>query len=164
MTEPGEQQAPTRTPGSSGLKTDQFSGLLLTALAVYIWWLNRAFPVGSMADPGPGYVPLLLACALGAIGLLVTVFGGRSEPLLGMRWPEASRAAVILVACTVAGLALEHIGYRLTIMGFLVFFIGVVERKPPLKVVLVSAGFSLISFYVIGDLLHVPLPVGPWDF
>lgn len=161
MTEPGEQQAPIR---SSGFRSDQVSGLLLAALAVYIWWLNRAFPVGTLADPGPGYVPLLLAVALGVIGLLVAVFGGRSQPLLAIRWPEATRAVVILVACTVAGLALEYIGYRLTILGFLVFFIGIVERKRPLQVALVSAGFSLVSYYVIGDLLHVPLPVGPWGF
>ena len=73
-------------------------------------------------------------------------------------------AMLRLPAPPVAGLALEHIGYRLTIMGLLVFFIGIVERKPPLPVVLVSVGFSLASFYVIGDLLHVPLPVGPWGF
>jgi hypothetical protein len=45
-----------------------------------------------------------------------------------------------------------------------VFFLGVIERKHPLAVVLVSAGFSVASFYVIGTLLKVPLPVGPWAF
>lgn len=159
-----EDSATPRQSGTQGLKSDQVSGLVLAALAIYVWWLNREFPVGTLADPGPGYVPLLLAIGLGAIGLMIAVFGGRSEPLSAILWPEAKRAVIILVACTLAGLALEHIGYRLTIFGFLVFFIGVIERKSPLAVVLVSGGFSLISFYVIGDLLHVPLPVGPWGF
>ncbi len=158
---PTENETP---PVKAGISSDQLSGLLLTALAICIWWLNRAFPVGTPADPGPGYVPLLLAITLGVIGLLVAVFGVRSQPLKAMRWPEATRAVVILVACTVASVALENIGYRLTIMGLLVVFIGIVERKPPLQVALVSAGFSLASYYVIGDLLHVPLPVGPWGF
>ncbi len=148
--------------GAPGLKSDQFSGLLLLGLALCIGWLNREFPVGSLSDPGPGYVPLLLAIGLGGIGLLVTVFGGRSEPLLAIRWPEAGRAVVILIACTIATVALEHIGYRLSIAAFLVFFIGVVERKKPLMVLLVAGGFSLLSFYIIADLLHVPLPRGPW--
>lgn len=150
--------------GTRGLKSDQVSGLVLVALALYVWWLNQEFPVGTLADPGPGYVPLLLAIGLGFIGLLIVVFGARSGLLSAIPWPEAKRAVIILTACTVAGLALEHIGYRLTIFGFLVFFIGVIERKSPLAVALVSAGFSLVSFYVIGDLLHVPLPVGPWGF
>lgn len=148
----------------SGIKSDQVSGVMLFALAVCVWWLNRAFPVGTLSNPGPGYVPLLLAIAFGGIGLMIAVFGGRSGPLLAIRWPEAGRAAVILIACAVATLALERIGYRLSIMVFLVFFLGVVERKKPWVVALVAAGFSLGSFYVIGDLLRVPLPRGPGGF
>ncbi len=36
MTEPGEQQTPTRTPGSPGLKSDQFSGLLLVGNPILV--------------------------------------------------------------------------------------------------------------------------------
>lgn len=146
------------------IKSDQFSGLMLAALAVWIWWLNREFPVGTLSDPGPGYVPLLLAITLGVIGVMVAAFGSRSAALLAIQWPEAGRAAVILIASAVAALALERIGYRIAIMVFLVFFIGVIERKKPLNVALVAAGFSFGSFYVIGTLLKVPLPVGPWGF
>lgn len=162
MADSAEVQSPPVRRG--GLKSDQFSGLLLFALALYIGWLNRKFPVGTLADPGPGYVPLLLAVGLGVIGLLVAAFGSRSVPLKAVPWPEATRAIIILVACTAAAFALERIGYRLTIIAFLVFFIGIIERRHPLVVLLVSVGFSLASFYVIGDLLHVPLPRGPWDF
>ena len=162
MSAPSEQQS--ASAASTGIKSDRVSGLVLVALAGYILWLNRKFPVGSLADPGPGYVPMLLAIGLGIIGLLVVALGGRSRPLAAIPWPEATRAVIILVACTVAGLALEHIGYRLTIFAFLVFFIGAIERKPPLPAVLVSGGFSLGSYFIIGDLLHVPLPVGPWGF
>ncbi len=150
--------------GSAGLRSDRVSGLVLLALALWIWWLNREFPVGTLAEPGPGYVPLLLAAGLGGIGLLIAVFGGRSALLRTIPWPESGRAVVVLIACTVVALSLEHVGYRLSIAAFLVFFLGVIERKKPLAVVLVAGGFSLLSFYVIGDLLHVPLPRGPWGF
>jgi len=149
---------------AGGLRSDQISGLVLIALAVLIGWLNREFPVGTLADPGPGYVPLLLACSLGGIGLLVAVSGKSSTALSAMEWPEATRALIILAACVAATFALERIGYRLTTAAFLVFFVGIIERKKPLVVVLVAAGFSLASFYVIGDLLRVPLPRGPWGF
>ena len=150
--------------GGGRLKSDQVSGLMLAALAVWVWWLNREFPVGTLAEPGPGYVPLLLAIGLGGIGLMIAAFGSRSAALQSIRWPEAGRAAVILVACIVVTFALERIGYRLSVMVFLVFFLGVVERKKPLTVALVAAGFSLISFHVVGVLLKVPLPRGPWGF
>ena len=46
----------------------------------------------------------------------------------------------------------------------LVFFLGVMERRPPVMVVLVALGFGLISYYVVGTLLSVPLPRSPWGF
>jgi uncharacterized membrane protein len=45
-----------------------------------------------------------------------------------------------------------------------VFFLGVLERRRPLPVIFVSVGFSLLSFYIIGTLLRVPLPLGPFGW
>jgi hypothetical protein len=146
------------------LRTDQFSGLMLLALALYVGWENRAYPVGTLQEPGPGYLPLLLAVFLGAIGISIALWGIRSEPLASLKWTETTRAVVILAACAAATFALERIGYRLTMIVLLVFFLGVLERRRPLPVALVSLGFSLASFWVIGDLLHVPLPRSPWGF
>jgi len=147
-----------------GMHSDQFSGLMLLALALYVGWQNRAYPIGSLQEPGPGYVPLLLAVFMGATGVLIALWGGKSAPMAAIRWPEAWRALVIMLACVVGSFALERLGYRITIVAFLIFFLGVVERRRPLPVLLVSVGFSVISFYVIGDLLHVPLPRSPWGF
>jgi len=146
------------------LGSDVFSGLMLLALALYVGWENRVYPVGTLQEPGPGYLPLLLAIFLGAMAILIAFWGIRSAPLASMNWSEATRGVVILAACAAATFALERIGYRLTMVVLLVFFLGVLERRRPLPVALVSLGFSLASFYVIGDLLHVPLPRSPWGF
>jgi putative tricarboxylic transport membrane protein len=147
----------------AGLRNDQFSGLLLLLFALYLGWENRAYPVGSLAEPGPGYVPLMLAIFLAAMGVLIIIFSGRSR-LLEMKWVEAPHAVIVLIACGVAAFALERIGYRLTIIALLIFLLGVLERKRPLPVLIVSISFAMISFYVIGDLLVVPLPRSPWGF
>jgi putative tricarboxylic transport membrane protein len=151
-------------PGGRRLRSDQFSGILLLALALYVAWENRAYPLGTLQEPGPGYMPLLLAIFIGTMGLLIALWGGRSAPLAEMKWPEVTRAAVILIACGVGAFALERIGYRITVIALLIFFIGVLERRKPLPVVLVSFGFGLASYYIVGDLLHVPLPRSPWGF
>lgn len=157
-------QAQNPAPEKKGIRSDQFAGLMLLALALYVGWENRAYPIGTLQEPGPGYVPLLLAIFLGAMGLLIALWGGRSEPLAAISWIEAKRAVVIMVACVAGSVALEPLGYRITIFAFLIFFLGVLERRRPLPALLVAAGFSIISFYVIGDLLHVPLPRSPWGF
>ncbi|MGH8701365.1 MAG: tripartite tricarboxylate transporter TctB family protein [Burkholderiales bacterium] len=160
---PETSETPQKSPRGL-LRSDQFSGLMLVALALYVGWQNRVFPVGTLSEPGPGYLPLLLAIFLGAMGLLIALWGARSAPLAAMKWTEATRAVVILVASGVATLALERIGYRLTVIALLIFFLGVLERKRPLPVALVALGFSFASYYVIGDLLRVPLPRSPWGF
>lgn len=146
------------------LRNDQLSGLMLAAIGVFVGLENRTYPLGSLQDPGPGYVPLLVAIALGVIGLLIALQGLRSKPVAEMQWPEAKRALVIMAACAGATLALEPLGYRLTVLALLIFFIGVVERKRPLMALTVAASFSFLSFYLVGDVLRVPLPRGPWGF
>jgi hypothetical protein len=147
-----------------GLRNDQVSGLLLVALAAFVAWQNRTYPLGTLQEPGPGYTPLLIAGFLGAVGLLIALRGASSPRLADTRWPEAKRAAMILIACGIATYALEAVGYRLTIAALLVFFLGVLERRHPLSVATVSIAFSVASYYLIGVLLRVPLPRGPWGF
>jgi hypothetical protein len=148
--------------GARGLRSDQLSGLMLLVLALYVGWENRAYPLGTLAEPGPGYLPLLLVIFLGATGLLIALWGHKSEALAAMKWSEAGRAVLILVACGIATLMLERIGYRLTVIALLIFFVGVLERRHPVIVALVALGFSFASYYVVGDLLRVPLPKSPW--
>lgn len=143
------------------LRNDQLSGLILFALAIFVGWHNREYPLGSLHEPGPGYMPLIVAVFLGAMGLLIAVRGGHSPHVAATPWHEAPRAVVILAACGVATFFLESLGYRITIAALLVFFMGVLERRHPVAVALAAIGFSLISYYLIAIVLRVPLPVGP---
>ena len=155
---------PSDPPRKRQLRSDQVSGLMLVALALYVGWMNRAYPIGTLAEPGPGYVPLLLAIFMGVMGLLVALSGGKSMPLAEMKWSEAKRAIALLVACGVAAYALERLGYRITMAALLIFFLGVMERRKPMRVVAVGAGFALVTYYLFATLLRVPLPVSPWGF
>ena len=155
-------EAESVSAGGRKLRSDQVSGLMLCALAVYVWWMNRAYPLGTLSEPGPGYVPLLLAIFMAVMGILVVVCGGRSVPVAQLQWGEAGRAVALLAACGVAAFALERLGYRITMTAMLIFFLGVIERRKPMMVVLVGAGFAFVSYYLFATLLRVPLPVSPW--
>jgi hypothetical protein len=146
------------------LRNDQLSGLLLVALALFVVWENRAYPLGTLQEPGPAYTPLLIAIFLALVGIAIVLRGRASARVADTPWAEAPRAVVVLIACGVATFFLESLGYRLTIAALLVFFLGVVERRKPVAVAVVSIGFAVLSFYLIGDLLKVPLPVAPWGW
>jgi hypothetical protein len=153
---------PSATGAQGGLRSDQISGVVFVLIALLTAWENRSYPLGSLSEPGPGYMPLLLAIALGAFGLLVALRGSASPLFNTIDWTESKRGIVLLIACGVGVFVLERIGYRLTMIALLVFMLGVVERKRPLPTVLVSVGFAFISYFVFATMLKVQLPQGPW--
>jgi hypothetical protein len=145
-----------------GLRSDLVSGIVIVLVALAVAWENRAYPVGTLAEPGPGYLPLLMAGALGVFGLLIALRAGASPLFNTIDWSEGKRGIVMLMACGVAVFALERIGYRLTMIALLVFMLGVVERKKPLPTLLVAGGFAFLSYFLFATLLKVQLPRGPW--
>jgi hypothetical protein len=145
-----------------GLRGDHFAGAVLVIIGALVAWENRVYPLGSMASPGPGSVPLMLALILGGLGLLIIARGGASPLLNSIDWSESRRGLVLLIACGVAVFALERIGYRLSMIALLAFILGVVEHKKPLPIALVALGFAFGSYYLFATLLRVQLPRGPW--
>jgi putative tricarboxylic transport membrane protein len=144
-----------------GLRSDAVAGIALVLIALFVGWENRAYPLGNLAEPGPGYMPLLIACALGVFGLLIALRSGGSPLFNTIDWSEGRRGVVMLIACGVATFALERIGYRLTMIALLIFMLGVVERKRVVPTLLVSIGFAFLSYFLFATLLQVQLPLGP---
>jgi hypothetical protein len=118
-------------------------------------------PFGSLQNPGPAYVPTLLALLVLGFGILTVVFGARAERLVDVGWREWRHGAVILGVCAFMALALERLGFRLTIFVALAALLGLLERRGWLTTLLFSAGFALGSFYLFATVLRVPLPRGP---
>src|SRR5262245_44798954 len=110
--------------------SDRVSGTLLFLLALFILWQNRAYPIGTLTEPGAGFLPLLLGISFAIATALIAWYGTDSLPLRDISWGEAPRAIAILVACGVAASTFEWLGYRLTIFALLVFLLGALERKP----------------------------------
>jgi putative tricarboxylic transport membrane protein len=146
------------------LTRDRVAGIALLLFAAAVMWEDRAFPLGSVTKPGPGYMPMLLATILAAMALLVIWTGGRSPSFGSLGWPEWRHAVAILAGCAFTALALERIGYRLTVILLVGLLLWVVERKRPAVVIAMALGLSLGTFYVFCTLLQVPLPLGPGDF
>jgi hypothetical protein len=61
-------------------------------------------------------------------------------------------------------LALERLGYRLTILIALLALVALMEEKGWIVGGVFAVGFSLGSYYLFNTLLRVPLPQGPFGF
>src|SRR3972149_2878898 len=136
------------------LTSDRVAGSALVLLAVVTAGETRRLPLGTLHNPGPGYMPLLLAVILGVLGAIVALRGGGAPPVIARRWSEAPPAFAILAGSAFAAFALERLGYRLTVIVLLAFLLGVMERKRPAVVVAVALGLSLGSFLPFFSLPH----------
>ena len=52
---------------------DLICGLALVALAVFVLWVSRTYPIGTASNMGPGYFPRALSIIVGALGLCLVV-------------------------------------------------------------------------------------------
>jgi hypothetical protein len=143
------------------LTRDRAAAAALAALGALAWWAAAAYPAGSLAQPGPGFVPRLLAGLLFVVSaVLMVVSPGKGET----RFPEIRITLVIVLLLGAATFALERAGFRATVAAFLFLFLAMVERRPVWLSALLSIGFSLASFYLVNDVLRVPLPLNRWGW
>ena len=136
------------------------AALVLVSLVVLVE--SRSLPLGSLRTPGPAYVPVVLALVLLGFGSLIFVLGGQAPRLMAVGWSEWRHAVAIFLVCAFAALALERLGFRLTIALSLAFLLGVVERKGFAVTAAVSIVFAGAAFFLFDTLLRVPLPRGPF--
>jgi hypothetical protein len=147
-------------------RADRIGGVLLLALALYIFLEARTWEFATEGIPGPGFAPtwisLLVALAAGAVlvqSWRAPLRGPLVKDLGGLR-----RSAGFLLGMGGASLLIPALGMSLTLGLFVlaaVPFLGVREWwKIVLVAILVSAGVPVLFQY----LLLVPLPVGPLGF
>lgn len=139
---------------------DRIGGTAFLVVAILTIWKSWEFPMGTLQKPGAAFMPMILAVFLGGISLLLILLGGKSPPL--QRWDllEIKKIAAILGTCAFAALALERLGYRVTIALTLACLLGLVERNRVFLVLAVAVCFSLLSFWVFTR-LGIILPRGP---
>jgi putative tricarboxylic transport membrane protein len=143
------------------MTTDRVAGAALVALALVVFWESRALPLGSLRNPGPAYMPVALALALLGFGALLLVLGKTTPAVSSVGWTEWRHAVAIFAVCAFAALALERLGFRVTIALALAFLLRVVERKGSIFSLALALAFAAGAFLLFDTLLRVSLPRGP---
>jgi len=146
------------------MTVDRISGAFLVLLGLFVAWEGRVLPLGNQSHPGPGYFPLLLAILLMILGGILVIRGSQGESFRALKWPEGGHAIAILGCCIFATLAMESIGYRITMVIILGFLFGPVERLKLWQVCTLTAVLGLGTFWIFDSFLKVPLPRGGWGF
>ena len=143
---------------------DRISGGVLVIFSLLVIWQSGTLPLGTFRQPGPAYIPILLASFLLFFGSLLAVTSRHAPTLSSIQWREWRHAAVILAACVFAGFGLERLGYRFTVLLILFCLLKIVEKRGWFLSSSLSFALAFGSFFLFHTLLRVPLPQGPFGF
>ena len=143
--------------------------LAFLALSVYVmigaFDLDYYTPIG----PGPGFFPFWLAAILAVLTVawLAQVCLRICEPLPQGFFPDRSgvlRILSILGALIIFVVLGDYLGFRITMLGFLLFLIFSLGRHSMILVIAVAFAGSFGSYYIFHDLMGVHLPLATIGF
>ncbi len=146
------------------MTTDRISASALVLFALLVIWETRQLPLGTFRQPGPAFIPILLALLLLSLAVFLLLTSNRSPLLSSISWTEGRHALAILTACLFSVLAIERLGYRLTVVLVLVFLLKLVEQRGWILSLSFAGALSFGSFFLFYTLLRVPLPQGLLGF
>jgi putative tricarboxylic transport membrane protein len=136
-------------------------GLFWLAVGVFFAVGGIMLKPGTLRNPGPGFLPLMMALLLISFSLFVLARGliGPDRSLKGVQWRSQ---IVLVVSVFLYGLLLDLMGFLLStfvlmFVLFGLFFKG--KRKWP-KVFFCAAATALVGWLVFSVALKVPFPRG----
>ena len=141
-------------------------GLVVAVAAAIYLSLAVALPYGTTARPGPGFFPTLVGVFGCVVGLTMSAQAFRAPRRAPARESARDAAARTRALSTVAVLVafcllLPWIGYPLVAFAFVTVLLQRLGSAWRMAAV-IGAVTAVVSFYVFGVLLDVPLPRGPW--
>ena len=135
-------------------------GIFLPALVT-----SLGYSLTDALGPGPGFFPFwlsLIGAVLSAVMLAQVTLAGTEEGVISLA-PDrqvALRAIGVLVALTAAAALFEPLGYRLTMLPFIVGLLLILGARSAIAIALTALAGSFGVFHVFYHWLKVPLPIG----
>ena len=135
-------------------------GIFLPALVT-----SLGYSLTDALGPGPGFFPFwlsLIGAVLSAVMLAQVTLARTEEGVISLA-PDrqvALRAIGVLIVLTAAAALFEPLGYRLTMLPFIVGLLLVLGARSAIAIVLTALAGSFGVFHVFYHWLKVPLPIG----
>lgn len=142
---------------------DFVAGLFFLSLAIAGGVLSTKYKMGTSAQMGPGYFPLLLSAGLGLLGaaiLIKSFFPTREDGTVDKF--HLKPLLIVIGAITLFGLALEPLGLVLsTLLLVVISSLGSPEKKIAKEIAIASVFLAAFSWAVFIKGLGILIPVWP---
>ena len=146
--------------------SELWGGLIGLALGVFVVWSGLKLKLGTINDPGSGYVLFytgLLMCLFAATIIVAAVTEG--GPTFGSRWQDArwTKPLVVIACLTVFAFALDTVGFLLSAIPLLLLLLRVVDPVRWSLAIPIGLLAPLGVWWVLKRLLLIQLPSGIFE-
>jgi putative tricarboxylic transport membrane protein len=143
--------------------SELWGGLIGLALGVFVTWSGFRLKLGTINDPGSGYVMFytgILMCVFAATIIIAAVTEG--GPTFGSRWKDARWTKPLLViACLIVfSLALDRLGFLLSAIPLMLLLLRLVDPVRWSLSIPIALLAPLGVWWVLKRLLLIQLPSG----
>ena len=143
----------------------QVTGVALILLAAFMAQQSLELRFYTRLGPGPGFFPLWVSLILGLLGAIILFRAGSRE---SNRLPEGFfpsgagylRVGAIVLALAGSALLMGPLGFRLTMLAFLLFLLFTLGRQNLVVTISLALLGSFGTYHAFVYWLKVFLPVG----
>jgi hypothetical protein len=146
-------------------KADRISGIFWLVFAGVVIIESYRLGVGTLHQPGPGFLFLGAAIMLGimALGILIRAEVNKTSEeskLLNLRKLNIRKVILVLASLFLYPLLMEKLGFLMTTVMLFIFLLGVVEKKKWVFTIFTSVIVATLTYVVFEIWLKSQLPKG----
>jgi putative tricarboxylic transport membrane protein len=132
------------------------------AVAIVVCYGATRLGLGSVTEPGPGFIFFWSGLLLAALSLIVATesLRGSAEPFQEMGRMNWVKIGLVLLSLVLYAFFLERVGFMLTTFVVLSFLLGLIEGTNSGRSFAVAAAAALGSFAIFELWLKIRLPKG----
>lgn len=144
------------------LGRDGIAGTAIAIGGLIGFWLVRDYPIGSLAEFGPGFMPWVGTIGMILLGLAMVaralIGGGGELPPITVGWS----VIVVPAGMAIFALSLEPLGFALA--SALAVFVTSLAAKDSgmIERLVVSVGLAIFVTGIFGYALKMTMPLAPW--
>ena len=146
------------------LRADHVSGAAFVAFGLLVIAISGDLPFGSLAMPGAGFMPILIAVLMILFGLALVARARESAQFASINWSDGKHAALVLAITAVATALYERLGFAITMLLMMMGFLIIIERRNPIRAAIFSIAVAAVTLCIFVYALQTPLAEGPFGF
>jgi putative tricarboxylic transport membrane protein len=143
--------------------TELWAGLFGLALSIFVVWSGYALKLGTINDPGSGYV-MFYAGLLMVLFSLIILYGAVKDggPTFLSLWRDVlwTKPLLVIALLVVFTLVFETLGFLVSTILLLVALLRAIDPVPWTRAIPIAVLVPLTFWYVLDKVLLIQLPAG----